>query len=629
MKKNDRIKRKVLAVIIAFMLLTSSLLTSCQNSEVEAAATVTSVQSQTVTEVPSVEADYDSDDLKTDFNTAEISTITLSNQKIEYSGSNAVINNSKITILSSGVYTISGSMDNGQIVIDSQNDGTVFVILNGVNLSCLDSAPIYIENADKTVISLAEGTQNFLSDSVNYILSDMEDEEPNATLFSEDDLTINGAGSLTIDANYKHGINCKDDLVIISGNITVNAVSDGIRGRDSITVADGNINITADNDGMQSNNDKDTEKGYILVDGGIINICSGNDGMQAETDVVINAGDITITAGGGTKNTVVAMSISEQEKDSMVVVEETESTKGIKAGSTLIINGGNISVDSHDDSLHANMSIYITEGNIVLSTDDDGIHSENNLTIDGGLINILDCYEAIESMVITVNDGEIRLNASDDGFNATDGTATAMVPGMEVANSKCILTINGGYIVANSNGDSIDSNGNIYMTGGVVIANGPMSPTNGTLDSDGEFYISGGLLIAVGSSGMAESPDAVSDQYSLLYLYDTLQTAGTIIYIESEEGEQILAYETSREYQSIAFSSPELEKGVTYKVYSVDSMDSAKTDGVYENGTYSNGTLIGQFTISSTLTVVGTQSRQSQGGGIAPGGAGGPAGRRP
>ncbi|MBN2853165.1 MAG: carbohydrate-binding domain-containing protein [Clostridia bacterium] len=610
------------------IMITSLLLTSCQNSKASA-STVTPVQTEAITTVTSVKADYDMDDMQTEFNTEETSAITLSDQKIMYSGTNAVVTGSKITILSSGVYTINGSMENGQIVIDSQNDGTVFIILNGVNLNCMDGAPIYVVNAEKTVISLAEGTQNFLSDTTNYILSDIEDEEPNATLFSEDDLTINGTGSLTIDANYKHGINCKDDLVIISGNITVTAVSDGIRGRDSITVAAGNINITADNDGMQSNNDKDTEKGYVLVEGGTINIESGNDGIQAETDVIINEGDITVTAGGGTQNMVVAMSISEQEKDRMTVVEDTESTKGIKAGSTLIINGGNIDVDSHDDSLHANDTLYINAGNITLSTDDDGIHSENNITIDGGAINILNCYEAIESKVITVNGGEIRLNASDDGFNATDGTGSAMVPGMEVANSNCILSINGGYIVANTNGDSIDSNGNINMTGGVVIANGPMSPTNGTLDSDGEFYISGGLLIAVGSSGMAESPDAISDQYSLLYLYDTLQTAGTIIYIESETGEQILAYETSKDFQSIAFSSPGLEKGMTYKIYSVESMDSAKTDGMYENGAYSNGSLIGQFTISSTLTVVGTQSMHSQGGGIGPGGASGPAGRRP
>lgn len=621
MKKNYRIKRKVLVVIIGMILLTSVMLTSCQDTGV-LATTVTPIPSQTAAIISNIKTEYDSDDLQTDFNKAETSTITFSNEKISYSGSNAVVNSSKITILSSGVYNISGSMKNGQIVIDSQNDGTVFLILNGVDLNCEDSSPIYVVNADKTIIFLADGTQNQLSDGENYILSDVEDKEPNATLFSEDDLTINGSGTLTIDANYKHGINCKDNLVIVSGNITVNAVSDGIRGRDSITIADGNIEITADNDGMQSNNDTDTEKGYVLVEGGIINITSGNDGIQAETDVIITNGDITILAGGGTKNIVVAEMIHEYEKDSMVTVEETESTKGIKAGVSLMITGGNINVNSHDDALHSNDTFNITAGNITLSTDDDGIHADNNITIDGGFIDVLNCNEGIESMVITVNGGEVRLNASDDGFNATTGVTLAMgarpVPGMEVGNPDCMLNINGGYIIVNSNGDSIDSNGNISMTGGVIIANGPMSSTNGTLDSDGEFYISGGLLIAVGSAGMAESPDEISDQYSILYLYDTLQPAGTIIYIESEDGEQILAYETSRDYQSIAFSSPELEKGVTYKVYSAGSMDSSKTDGVYENGTYSNGTLVGQFTITGSLTVIGTQSRQGPGGMVGP-----------
>lgn len=627
MKKTHKIKREILAVIIGMVLLLSPLLTSCTNNEVSAITPIPT-HTQSATDVSIAEAEYDSDDLQFNFNKSETSTISFSNTKIDYSGTNAVVNGSKITILSSGIYSVSGSISNGQIIIDSQNDGTVFLILNGVDLRCKDSSPIYIINAEKTVISLADGTINQLIDGSEYILTDSEDKEPDAVLFSEDDLTINGSGALNIDAAYKHGINCKDDLIIVSGSITVNSVSDGIRGRDSITIADGSIVINANNDGIQSNNDTDNEKGNILIEGGYINITSGKDGIQAAAEITITGGEINILAGGGTQNIVTPQMMHEYNKTGMFMAEETESTKGIKAGQSLVISGGNVNVDSQDDSLHSNDTINIIAGSVILSTDDDGIHADNNITIDGGEINVLNCNEGIESMVITVNGGELRINASDDGFNAADGTTNVIgmrnAPGMMQGSLNYSLAINGGYIVINSNGDSIDSNGNISMTGGVLIANGPTSNTNGALDSNGQFSMDGGLLIAVSSSGMAESPDEISNQNSLLYLYDTIQPAGSIIYIESKSGEQILAYETSRNFQSIAFSSPELEKGETYNIYSGGSMNSVKTDNLYEKGVYSGGTYIGQFKISGSLTVVGAQSRQS------PGGAGGPQiGKRP
>lgn len=637
MKKNKNIKNKILVLILALMLMASSLLSACTAGEIGAViatpdAGVFEKTDDNATEEPeyiaTAELELNSDDVKVDFTENETVSIVLNNDGIEIEGSGAVATGTTVTIMSSGTYSLSGSIDDGQVIVNSDDEGTVFLILDGVDINSSNSAAIYVLNAEKTVVSLADGTQNYLSDGETHIFADTEDQEPNSVLFSEDDLVINGDGSLTIDANYKHGIVGKDDLIIVSGNITVNAVSDGIRGRDSIIITGGNIDITAGSDGMQSNNDKDEEKGYILIENAIINIESDNDGIQAETNVVVNSGEITILSGGGTQNIVVAEDVNEQTKDSNFAIEETESSKGIKAVSVIQINGGTINIDSHDDSLHSDNVIEINNGTMILSTDDDGIHAENDIIINDGYIDIINCNEAIESAVITVNDGEIRMNASDDGFNASDGTGTIGMPGSEMGNPDCALYINGGYIVIFSNADSVDSNGDIYMTGGTIIAEGPQSYTNGTLDSDGEFVIEGGLLIAVGSAGMAESPDAISTQNSVLYLYDTVQSAGTMIYIESEDGDQLLAYTSEKEYQSIAFSSPDLEIGTTYKVYSGGTIDSTETDGVYSEGTYSSGSVVGEFTVKSSLTVVGTQSRQ-QGGVIGgpPAGGGGPGGR--
>lgn len=624
MKTKKIYNSKLIALIIVLILTVSSLLSACSTGEIASViatpdAGVFDKDTDSATEEPEYTEtqapELDSDDVKTDFSETGTTTITLSNDEIGASGSGVAVTGSTVTILQSGTYSIIGTLDNGQIIVNSEDDGTVFLILNGVNIYSSNSAAIYVLNADKTVISLAEGTDNYLSDGETHVYADTEDDEPDSVLFSEDDLVINGSGNLTIDANFKHGIVGKDDLMIVGGNITITSVSDCIRGRDSIVVTGGIINITAGSDGMQSNNDDDSDKGYILVEDGIINIESENDGIQAETNVTVNGGEVNIIAGGGTQNIVVAENVNEQTKDQMATVKDAESTKGIKAVSLVQINGGVLNIDSHDDAIHSDDVVVVNSGTLTLSTDDDGIHADSDIIINNGYISIENCNEAIEAPVIIINDGEIRMNASDDGFNASDGTGTIGMPGNEIGNPNCALYINGGYIVVYSNADGVDSNGNIYMTGGILIAEGPQSTTNGTLDSDGEFIMEGGLLIAVGSSGMAESPEKGSTQNSVLYLYDTVQAAGEMIYIVSEDGEQVLAYAPVKEYQSIAFSSPELETGTTYTVYSGGVIDSTAIDGVHGEGSYSPGTVIGDFTVKDVLTVVGTQSRMQGGGG--------------
>ncbi|MDX1359053.1 MAG: carbohydrate-binding domain-containing protein, partial [Clostridia bacterium] len=377
-----------------------------------------------------------------------------------------------------------------------------------------------------------------------------------------------------------------------------------------------------------SSNDEDGGKGFIVIENGTISIECGNDGIQAATELIILNGDIKVIAGGGTQDIVVDADMNEQLKDSMPVIEETESTKGLKSTYLLVINGGSINIDSHDDALHSDNIIEINNGVMILSTDDDGIHGDNEITINGGYIDITNCNEGIEAKIITVNDGEIYINASDDGFNASDGIAGSMGmmmrPGNETAAIGIGLYINGGYIVIRSNADSVDSNADFIMTGGMIIAQGPESSTNGALDANGEIFIEGGLLIAVGSSGMAEYPGPNSDQISFLYVYDTVQQPGTTIAVESEDGEIVLVFTPDKVYQTLVFSSADLEIGKTYTIYSGGNAEGESTDGLYREGSYKGGTLVAEITLQSTVTVVGTQSRMD-----GPGGGGMRPGKRP
>jgi hypothetical protein len=509
-------------------------LTACTVGEVESINTTSTTQSA------------DESDAVVDITLGD--TITVS-------GSGATADGSTVNITASGTYSISGTLNDGQIIVNTEDKGTVNLILNGVDITCSTSAPIYVMNAEQTVITLADGTENYVTDGDSYIIEDSESDEPNAAIFINDDLKINGNGLLTVNANYNNGIQSQDDLKITDGNITVNAVNDGIKGRDSIAVKDINITVDAGADGMQSNNDEDSEKGYISIESGAINITAGEDGIQAETSLIISSGDITISSGGGSVNSSSGSSWgnwgdqgTENNSDSS---SSYGSAKGIKAGVDIIIESGTINIDSSDDSIHSNDSLTINGGSIVLTSGDDGIHSDSTLGINGGDITITKCYEGIESSAITINDGNIHLVASDDRINAVGGVDGSSINGRPRQNNfnssgGNYLYINGGYIVIDATGDGLDINGSINMTAGVVIVNGPTSSANGALDFV-NFTMSGGFLVAAGSSGMAQTPSTSSTQYSVMVNFSSSQSADTMVHFETEDGEEILTFVPTNE----------------------------------------------------------------------------------
>jgi hypothetical protein len=555
--------------------------------------------------------EFSSEELNPGVDESAIS-ITLNGDSISVEGVGATVNGSVVTITAAGTYSVSGTLNNGQIAVDAQ-DGDVTLVLNGVNITNTTSAPIYVRSADKTVLTLTEGTQNVVTDGASYVFETAETDEPNAAIFSNDDLTINGNGALTVIANYNNGIATDDDLKIVSGVITVNAVNDGIKGKNYIAVNDGTITVNAGGDGLQSNNDEDATKGYVLIEGGALNITSGMDGIQAETRLNINTGTINIVSGGG----------------SVVNYELEESAKGLKAGVDVTVAGGTINIDSADDGIHSNNSVTINGGDITVASGDDGVHADTLLTMNSGSLIITKAYEGIESTTIKINGGSTSITSEDDGVNGSDGSSSGMQPGgpgrFESGNAH--LYVSGGYLYVDALGDGIDINGPMDMTGGTVIVNGPIGNMNGALDYGGAFNMTGGYLLAVGSIGMAQMPSASSTQYAVMYNFDSMQAARTLIHIQTADGDDMLTFAPTKQFQSVVLSSPELANGTTYVVYAGGSSSGTAVDGLYTGGAYSAGTQIASFTISSVITSAGVM-----GGGFGPGGGpggGGPGGGGP
>ncbi len=591
----------------------------------------TATQAATATRTAAIESEptpspvkYDTDDLDSTAGDSAVSYIRLEGDSIAFEGSGATVDGATVTIASAGTYSISGTLNDGQIIVDTQDKDKVVLVLDGANIACATGAPIYVRNAEKVVITLADGSENYVRDGDAYILAP-ESDEPNGAIFSHDDLTINGGGSLVVDARYNHGIVSKDDLKITGGTITVNAVNDGLKGRDSIAIKDGVIAITAGGDGLQSNNDVDTEKGYISIEGGTLNIVAGLDGIQAETRLWISGGSITIVSGGGSVNGSTKADWGNWGRPGVATsTDSTPSAKGLKAGVDVTISGGAITIDASDDAIHSNNSLTIGGGEILIASGDDGIHADATLVIDGGNITITQSYEGIESAAITINDGNIRIVASDDGINGAGGVDGSSVGGRPGQNpfwesGNCRLDINGGYIAVDAMGDGIDINGPIEMTGGVVIVNGPTANNNGALDYTGAFNISGGLLVAVGSAGMAQGPSASSTQHSLVYNL-AAQPAGTIIRIETQDGRDLLTFAPTKTYQSVVFSSPALQDGLTCIIFTGGSSTGSATDGLYSGGAYTAGTQATSLTLSGIVTGSGGFPGGPGGGRTRPGG---------
>lgn len=633
-------KKKFITILMALSL--SASIVGCSNqSKVLGTNTSTTTQTETTSDatvLSNINVSYgDSESV------GEAGTFIELGNTITVNGEGATVENNKVTITSAGTYSIKGTLADGQIIVNAGDEDKVYIILNGVNITCSNNAPIYVKNAKKTIVSLADNTENYVKDGETYVLEDESTDEPNATIFSKSDLIFIGNGSLTVDAKYNNGITSKDDLKIQSGNITVNAVDDGLRGKDSVAVANGNLTITSGKDGIVSSNDEDPEKGYVLVENGKINITSGKDGIQAETNAFVKAGDITVNTGGGSKNAPAKVengpgmgkqfdpnaSVATATTESTATEEESASAKAIKAGVNIITEGGTFNIDSYEDAFHSNNNFVINSGTFNISAGDDGLHSDSTLTINNGNINIAKAYEGIEGETITINGGEISLVSSDDGLNASGGNDSSGIdgnaaggPGAQGGSSDTgIININGGTINVNANGDGIDSNGSVYMKGGTAIVNGPTNDGNGPLDYNVNYEVTGGILIAAGSAGMAQAPSTSSTQNSIKVTLAS-QTANTLIHIESEDGEEIATFAPSKQYASFVVSSAKIKTGSTYKVYVGGSSTGAAVNGLYSDGTYTKGQEIGSAAISASVTEITQEgvTVSSHGG---PGGAGG------
>nr|WP_325303043.1 carbohydrate-binding domain-containing protein [uncultured Dysosmobacter sp.] len=458
------------------------------------------------------------------------------------------LSGSRITLLDEGTYLVDGTLTDGQIMVDADDTDKVQIVLAGADITCADSAAIYSKNADKVFLTLAEGTENTLTNGGGYIAID--ENNIDAVVFSKTDLTLNGSGSLTIDAQAGHGVVSKDELTVTGGSYTVTAAEHGMTGKDSLAVAGGRFTITSGKDGLHAENTDDSALGFLYVADGEFTIIAQGDAVSASGAMQTDGGTFDLTTGEGSASVTMPAEDSfapggrgggpgrgdgsrpqgEQPAEGETpperpassdggqplefpiqpageepastaetaemtdTAEDTVSQKGMKAEGTLTINGGTFTMDSADDCIHSGGALTVTNGTFTLSSGDDAIHSDDAVTIQSGEFSIPYCYEGVEGLAVTVEGGTFDVTAHDDGFNAAGGADSSGFGGRGeqfAASEDSFITVNGGTITIVSDGDCLDSNGDLTVNGGTLdlTCNGS---GNTTLDCNGTYTNDGG-----------------------------------------------------------------------------------------------------------------------------------------
>lgn len=507
------------------------------------------------------------------------------------------VESGNVNILSAkkdGIHSNDGiTVNDGNIYIKASGDGmdgdTGFININGGSVT--------IESSTADVKAIAcDSDMNIFGGTIKLTVSGNQSKGLKSgknIIISDGDITINTSGGVVLetsgsgyDPSYCTAI--KSDSSVTISKATIKITSSGIAGKGissdkNVNILSGNITIVTTGNGATYKNSSGVTDSYNAT-------C-----ITTDIDLNIIGGTVTASGSGSASKAL--------SSDGKMTFGNTDSSPIVNlttTGSKILISGSGPNADyAESKTIKSDGALTINNGNFTISSNDDGMKSETSISIKKGTVNITKSVEGIEAPFITVYDGNVSITSSDDGFNATKGNGGE-------ANDGSLLDIKGGYIVVSaSNGDGLDSNGNITMSGGTVLVHGPQSNPEVGLDFNGTFNISGGFLAVSGTnSNMTQAPNNTSTQYAVKAVSSQQLSSSTLFHIQDASGNDLLTFKPARNYYSMIYSSSSLKNGASYSIYTGGSSTGTLKDGLYSGGVYSGGTLKKTFTISSKITNV-------------------------
>lgn len=528
---------------------------------------------------------FTANDLNGEWDSSRATVITLDGESAGISGAGAYVYDGNVVITNGGTYVLTGTLSDGSIVVDAYASSKVWLLLNGVTVTCSDDACLIVDQADKVFLTLADGSENSFTSGETYSEEALAD-NTDGVIFSHDDLTINGSGSLTVTGGWKHGIAANDDLVITGGSIAIEALQDAIHANDSMRLCNASLTVTAGDDGISVSN----TGGYLYLESGDVEIHAQGDGINTLGDIDIVGGSLTIHAGDDGMHSDTAVRIS---GGSILIPECYEGIEAL----TIDLSGGDIEIYPTDDGLNANGGAGDLFGMMGGGEQPGGMHggpadgTETGMQpaeMTEGARNPMDHgqppdMELNEQPLESLNPAaeDLLVERTSQRTDTPGGAETATVPSEGLEKEETWVHISGGTLtIVNESGrdsDGIDSNGDILISGGVIRVSLTNSGTNSALDfaseNGGVCEITGGEIIACGSYSMAEGFDSVSTQCSVLYNVSGGAEAGTTVCLEDTDGNVLISYEVPCSFSSVNLSCPELQLGETYLMVIGDNVD--------------------------------------------------------
>lgn len=569
-------RRKRLCALLGSAVILSMTVTACSGTAADSTDTTESQQAVSTEDTLSYDDMFTDRDLDVGYEESDSVKISLSDDSTTVSSGSSdnsstddrvdgvTVDGNVITITSGGTYIISGTLTEGQLVVDA-DDEKVQLVLDNADITCATSAAIYVKSAGKTFITLAEGSENILMNTAEF--ETIDDNNIDAVIFSKDDLALNGSGTLTINSENGHGIVSKDDLKITGGTYNITAASHALSGKDSVRIAAGTFNLVCGKDGIHSENADDSSKGYVYIAGGEFTIDSTGDGIDASNIVQIDDGTFDITAGGGVENSTkthednmmggpgggkgpqMGEAPSGEVPDGNTPSGEAPSGKGLDgnapsekpSGEAPQGDPGNNSSDNSnsdretppekpdsntDQAAGTNQaagtdqvaSINRSDGTEQSESDTSdsdfastkGIKADGRLYINGGTFTINSADDSVHSnSAVTINDGTYTLTTGDDGVHSGEAveinggtiTISESYEGLE----GLTVTINDGDIDITSSDDGINAAGGNEEMGFGRMGN---DSTENTSTDEMWMEINGGYIhVLAGGDGIDSNGD--------------------------------------------------------------------------------------------------------------------------
>ena len=562
--------------------------------------------------------EYSDRDKDASYDASSATKIALDGETASVQGDGAQANGSVVTISQEGTYVVSGVLKDGQLVVDAAEDQEVQIVLDVASIHNESGPALYVEQADKVFITLQEGTKNFLSDGSGYASAE-DDGVPNAALYAECDLTINGSGSLDVAGGSCHAIHTKDDLAITGGTIAATSEQDALRGRDSVKIAGGTFDLSAGGDAIKANNGEDGTRGFVCIDGGSFAIEAGDDAVHAESVLMVNDGQIQIDS-----------------------CEE-----GLEA-EQIYLNGGDVRVTSNDDGVNASArdatasngreaEVQAAESRSAdAAVADADRPAEGDSSQEGGIVSEGDAlperpagaqdgqlFES-EGQPQLPQDGSVAPQGGIDSVGNADaekgveGRFAPQVPaggkgavdaGMPGASESCIVSISGGRLLVESGGDGIDSNGSLVISGGTVLVCIPESGEDSPIDYEYSAEISGGYVLALGAAGMAQGFTG-GGQASVAA--NVSGSAGDDVCLVDANGKVVVSLKAINNFSWVCASCTGMEDGAQYSLVVGGTVSDADSDGFSQSGSVEGGNST-QLAASASTAAEGAGTARGRG----------------